>query len=165
MISSTELNVAGRVNGDVFLAHFDTAGIGNDVLVLQRLGDLRRNDAELGHAIALRLDVDHFASLTPEIDFGDVLHEQQFTAQELYVFLEFREAVFRSRYGEENAVDIAKVINDLRLAGARRQLVLNIANLAAYLVPDLRQRIFVVLVLDAHRDRRQAAVRFRLDFL
>ncbi len=115
-------------------------------------------DAELRHAIAIRLDVDRLGALAPELYLGDVLDEQQLAAQHLGDFLELGCGVLVAVDGDKDAENVAIVVVDDGRAGAGRQPALHVIHLAAQLVPDLGQRRLVVLVLDADRDRRKAPV-------
>ena len=115
-------------------------------------------DSQLGHAIPIGFDIDGLGALSPELDFRHVLNEQQFTAQHLGDFFEFRCRVVIAVNSQEDTPHIAVVVVDHRGSRPRRQLRLNVADLAAQLVPDLWQRRLVVLVLDPHGDRREPAV-------
>ena len=64
---------------------------------------------------------------------------------------------------QEKAVNEAEVIADVRLARARRQQGLHVVDLAAHLVPDLRQPSRGVLRLYVDLDNRQARARDRVE--
>ena len=152
---------AGWFDGDERIAYTDASRIGDQVFVTQTVDNLLGVDAELRHAIAVRFHVNGFGALTPQLDLRYIRHQQQFAAQKLGVFFEFRRRVLIAVYGEEDAENVAVVVIDDGRTGPRRQFALHVAYLTAQFVPHLRQRKFVVFVLDANRDRRQAAIGFR----
>ena len=95
--------------------------------------------------------------VTPEFDFGDIRHEHILTPQQLRDFLEFRIAVARTVKRDEHAKHIAKIVIHERRTRHGRQLPLDVIDLASQLIPDLRQCIPAVLILDSDRHRRQSA--------
>ena len=72
---------AGRVDRDEVGADAYTTGIGNDVLLCQLPGDGLGRNAELRHAIAVKLHIDDLGLVTDDVDFGHVVDEQQFAPQ------------------------------------------------------------------------------------
>ncbi len=156
---------AGRLDGEMLLSHLRETRVDDQVLVAQRGDDLLDGHAELRHAVPVGLDVHRLPALAPELDLGDVLHQQQFAAQELRHLPQLGGRVLRAVHGNEDPPHVAEIVVHHGRTGAGRQLRLDVVHLSPQLVPHLRQRELVVLVLDAHRHRGQAPVGLGLDLL
>ena len=135
----------GGVDRDELRSDLHAAGVGHEVLLPQLVDDHARRNAELRHAVAVQLDVDGLDALAEGLDLGDVLHQQQLAAQQVDELLELGVAVLVAEDRDEDAVDVAVVVDHQRRAGARRQARLGVADLAPQLVPDLGERAPVVL--------------------
>ena len=96
--------------------------------------------------------------MSEDFDFLHVRHEQQLAAEQLGRLVELRVGEIRPGERKENPEDVTEVIDDKRRPRPRRQMALGVGNLAAEFVPDLRQRMTVVLVLDRDRYRAAAAL-------
>src|SRR5262249_46724571 len=157
---------AARVERDVPVADADAAAVGRDVPLLQLAVNLLFADAELCQTLPGKLEVNDLLWLGEQLDLLDVGHQEQLAAEEVGVApqLVLCEAVTGD--GEEDAVDVAEVVQDHRRAAhRRRQLGLDVCDLAAKFVPDLGDRVPVVAVLDDGGNYRPAARRLRFDAL
>ncbi len=122
---------ARRIDSDELRTDLHASRIGHDVLFLQPIDDHRGMNAELRHAVPVRLHIDGFVALAPQLDLGHVLHKKQLAPQELGDLLQLGVAVLIAVKSDEDAPDIPVVVVDDGGTSPRRQGLLNIADLAA----------------------------------
>ena len=79
------------------VADAHAAAVGGDVPRLELAVDLLLVDAELRQPLPRDFQEDDFLLLAEEIDFLDVLHQQQLAAEELGVAAQFRDTSSRRR--------------------------------------------------------------------
>ena len=87
------------------------AAVGGQVLRLELSVDLFLVDAELCQPLPRNFEEDDFLLFGEEIDFLDVRGLQQFAAQELGVAAQFRQRIAVAGNGQEDAEDIAEIID------------------------------------------------------
>src|SRR5262249_27439862 len=115
--------------------------------------DLLLVDAELRQPLPRDFEEDDFLLGAEELDLLDVWNQEQLAAHELGVAAQFREREAITSNGQEDAVDVAKVVDHHRPASYRgRQLRLDVGNLATELVPNLGDPVLVVPALDNSAD-------------
>ena len=133
-----------RIERDVLIADAHAAAVGGDVPRLQLGVDLLLVDAELRQPLPRDFEEDDFLLGGEELDLLDVRHQQQLAAQELGVAAQLRERVAVAGNGQEDAVDVAEIVDHHRPAAYRgRQLRLDVVDLATQLVPHLGDRVLV----------------------
>ena len=155
---------AFRVEGDVLVTDPHPAAVGGDVLRLQLVVDLLFANPEAGEALPRNLQVDDLLLVAKQIDLVDPPDEQHLAAEKLRIAAQFgfREPVAGDR--QENAVNVAEIVHhDRSAADRRRQLRLHVGDLAAEFVPNLRDRILMIPVLNDGGDDGPAAAGFRID--
>ncbi len=158
------LELAFRIDRDVLVANAHTAAVGSDVFRLQLAVDLLFVNPELREPLPRDFKEDDFLLFAEELDFLDIRHQEHFAAQEIGVAAQFRLRVALAGNGQEDAVDVAKIVDHHRPPAHRRgQLRLDIGDLAAKFVPDLRDSVLIVPVLDNGGDHRPAARRLRFN--
>ena len=141
-MSSAERKPPCRIERDVLVADAHAAAVGGDVPRLELGVDLLLVDAELRQPLPRDFQEDDFLLFAEELDALDVRHQQQLAAQELGVAAQLGERVAVAGDGQEDAVDVAEIVDHHRPAAHRgRQLRLDVGDLAAQLVPDLRDRV------------------------
>lgn len=112
------------------------------VLTLQGRREAGLGESQLGKLGLGDVKVDHLLLNTPQVDTRNVLNDAQLLLDVLGVCLQFRVAeTVVADDGELKAEHVAEIIGDSRSAGTGRQLGLHVANLAAQLVPHLRQSV------------------------
>ena len=158
-------DITGWVDGNEFRPHLYPARIGDHVLLPQFSNESIVRNAQLRHAIAVQFDVHCLDAFTVGINLAHILNQQQFPAQQIDNILDFGIAVTVAMDRNKNTVHITIVIHHDGGAGTRRQLVLDIANLAAQFIPDLLQIFLLVLVFYGDSNRRQPTIGFRLNEL
>ena len=150
------LKLAGGVQANGLAAHQHAAGVRHHVLVAQQVIDGLRRDAQRSHAGAGDFQVHFFLGYAGQVDLANALDQHQLAAQVVGVIAQFAVVVTVTADHEEGAEHVAKIIHDLRLAHARRQVGAQVIDAAAHLVPDLRQLLGAVLRLHLDHDLRQA---------
>ena len=109
-------------------------------------------DAELRQPLPRDFEEDDFLLGGEELDLLDV-RQEQLAAQELGVAAQFREREAVAGNGQEDAVDVAEIVDHHRPAAYRgRQLRLDVGDLATELVPHLGDPVLVEAVLDDGAD-------------
>ena len=93
------------------------------------------------------------AVLSEKDDFFHVHNGQQLPLEQFGHFFQFGVGIAVAREGKINPVDIAEIIVDNRWTGPRRQVFLDIVNLAAHLIPHLGQGRLVETILNGNLDR------------
>ena len=152
------LELSGGVDREIVGAQADVPGAGRQVLGSEGVVDVLLCDAELRHLVATHLDVDDLGSDSVEFDTFDILGAEQLALEELRVLIDLVVGVSLSGDGHIDPIDIAEIIVDVGRSCAGRQTALGVVHLAAELVPHLRQRVLVVLVLDFGFDEREAPI-------
>ena len=118
---------AFRIERDVLVADAHAAAVGGDVPLLELGVDLLLVDAELRQPLPRDFEEDDFLLRGEELDALDVLHQQQLAAQELGVAAQLRERVAVAGNGQEDAEDVAEIVDHHRPAAYRgRQLRLDV---------------------------------------
>ena len=144
---------AGRIDGQRHRARIDPPGRHHQILFAQCFENLFLPDPQAGHAVALHFHVDHLLLHAEQLDFLHIRHEQQFAPQQFGRLTQICLAVTRTGQRIKNPVDIAEIVNDHRRTRTRRKLALRVGDLAAQLVPHLRQGVTVELGTHRHRHR------------
>ncbi len=149
-----------RIDDGVLFADAHPPAVGGDVARLQLGVDLLLVDAEAREPLTGHLEVDHFLLLGEQVDLLDVLDPLQLAPQKLDVAAQLGIAVAIPGDREEDAVDVAEIVDDHRTAAHRGgQARLHVVDLAAQLVPHLRNGVGVESVLDDGAHHRAAARR------
>ena len=143
-ISSAEWNPPGRIERDVLVSDAHATAIGGDVPRLELAVDLLFVDAELRQPLPRDLEEDLLLLFAEQIDLLDVAHQQQLAAQELRVAAKLRLRVALAGNRQEDAVNVAEIVDHQRLAAHRgRQPGLDVVDFPAKLVPDLGDSVLV----------------------
>src|SRR5262245_65739047 len=144
---------------DVLISDTHVAAVGGHVPRLEVTVDLLLVDAELRQPLPRDFEEDNFLLGAEELDLLDVWNQEQLAAHELGVAAQFCEREAFTGNGQEDAVDVAEIVDHHRPAAYRgRQLRLDVGDLATELVPNLRDPVFVEAVLDHGADDRKSVV-------
>ena len=151
---------AGHPQRHALRRRLHDAGRHHRVLPRQRLEDLVRGDAERRELGIRELDEDLLVLGPVQVDLGDVLHLEQPLAERLGDLLHLRVVAALRRQHVEDRVDVAVLVVDRRADQAGRQIVLDVADLLAELVEQLRHvaRRRVVLERHLHRGERRLGI-------
>ncbi len=104
------------------------------------------------------LDEDPLVLRAVEIDLGDVRHAQQMALQPLGDALEVGIGRPFTGQGVEHGIDVAELVVDIRADEAARQVRLQVVELLAHLVEELRHVARRGGVAEHHLDRREAGL-------
>ena len=114
---------ARRIERDVLVADADAAAVGGDVPLLELAVDQLLVEAQLRQPLPRDFEEDDLPLLAKERDALDARHLEKFAAQKLDVAAQLREREALARHGEEDAIHVAEIVDDHRLAAHRgRQL-------------------------------------------
>jgi len=143
---------ARYADGDALGASFDHAARSHGVLCLQRLRQRVDVEAERGNLLGRELKIDLLVLHTDQVDLGDIGHAQQFGADALGVVahLAAREAVGCQRV--DDGIGVAELVIEIGAIDTRRQVLADVADFLAHLVPEVRHLggAHAVLQVDEH---------------
>ena len=148
------LEPAGWRDAYALVAHLQIPGIHHGVLQLQRVVYVARIEAPLGELLFGDVDIDHFVLHAPQLHARHTVHQTQVFLQEVRIILQLGIGIPVTGHCQHVAIDKTEVIGNVGFAGTRWQQRRRVTELLANLVPDLRQAVFPVLVLDLDLDIR-----------
>ena len=105
-----------RIERDVLISDAHEAAVGGLVPRLEVAVDLLLVDAELRQPLPRDFEEDDFLLGTEELDLVDVRSQEQLAAHELGVAAQFREREAITSNGQEDAVDVAEIVDHHRPA-------------------------------------------------
>ena len=142
--------LAGDADRDLLGACIDGAAGLDGVLRLQRLYQLGNVEPHGGELLGGELQVDLLVLRADEIDLGNVRNAAQLATQTLGMVaqLAMRKAV--RGQGEDERIGVAELVVEERTLHALRQRLLDVADLLARLIPEIRHLGRGRRVLEGH---------------
>ena len=132
----------------------NVAGVADQILGAQQALDVGQRETGRGHLRPVRLDEDLLGAGPADADLADAGYDHELAAQIISVVGQLVVTVAVTGHGHEDAEDVAKVVDDPRRAGSRRQPTAHVVDFAPHLVPDLRQVMFSIDAAHLHLDLR-----------
>ena len=115
----------------------------DEVLTLENVRNLGRNQAQLNQARRGIFDIDDLILHTGKRDFGYPVYGHKIALQILGIFMQFRQRISVTNDGKIEGEHIAKVIVDYRRQSIWRQPALRIIHLCPHLRKPLIQRVII----------------------
>ena len=133
------------------------------ILLRDRREHVVEVELEVGELLRREVEIDLLVLVAEDLDLADVLRAQELGASRLgeVARLARREAVIGDAV--DDAEDVAELVIEERSDHTFRQGGLNVADLLADLVPDVRQVALRGRFLQVHEDRGLAGLRVALD--
>ena len=154
---------AGHPQIDAVGRSLDRAAGDDGVLLGHAVEDLLGREPERGELGMAELDEDFLRPLADDVDLVDVGDPQQPLADVLGPGLELGEAQAVCAKHVERRIDITVLVVELRTGDSRRQLVFDVADLLADLVPDVLHSGGRRLVAQCDTDEGGARLGIALD--
>ena len=157
--------LARGCNAETPILQVDSPGVDDSILDSKGTCNILRGQAQLGELGLRSFDIDALVLDAPEIHASHAWHDGELLADDSRVTVEIciAEAVTGERHQE--AEDEPEVVTDPGFAGAGGELVFDVADVLAHVVPHLRQSIRPVLVLDIDLDDGQPGPGVGVDVL
>ena len=143
---------------DALRAGLDRAGRHDRVLLLQRIEQGLRRNAEGRELGVAELDEDPLVLHAVEVDLGDARHLQEPLAQPLGDLLQLRVVGAVAGQHVEDRIDVAVFVVDVRADEVAGQLAADVVELLAQLVEELRHLPGRRVVAEADIHRREAGL-------
>ena len=145
--------------------HLQATGIGDSVLGLKQIKESFNGDAQRSQLVSGYFDKNLFGLLAGNIDLAHPIHQDQFPPQEVDVIHQLRVGKSIPEHCDHQPEYIAVIIVDPGGLHTGWKTPLQVANLAAQFIPDLRQFIGIILIFYLHRDLGETRGRYGTDVI